>query len=467
MPFTFSHPAAILPLRYLPQRLYSLTGLVIGSMTPDFEYFIRMTVGSIYSHSLGGLFYFDLPLGVLLCFIFHDIVRNELIDHLPTQLRERFWNLKVFNWNGTFKKNWMIVILSILLGAASHILWDGFTHPLGYFVMKSAFLQHKILVFGHGIAVYNILQNLSSLIGGIIVLMYIRRLPETKAPLLMKKDFYWTCVIIIMIVIMIIRFLNGLTIAKYGNVIVSIISSFFIAVILIPIFRFYFVDKMRLKTKKLNIILLMKRMFITFLALILVCLVTIYTCNKIIVEDARTKLYSDILAIPYNQVGLLLGTSKTIANGQSNPFYAYRVRAAVALIQRHKIKYLIISGDNSRKNYNEPESMRSDLIKAGIDSSVLFLDYAGFRTFDSIKRLKEIFGQDSVTIISQKFHNERAIYIADHEGISAIGFNARDVGAKQGLRTEIREKLARVKVFVDSWLGTKPKYLGSKVVIPS
>ena len=111
--------------------------------------------------------------------------------------------------------------------------------------------------------------------------------------------------------------------------------------------------------------------------------------------------------------------------------------------------------------------MRSDLIAAGIDSSVIYLDYAGFRTFDSIKRLKEIFGQDSVTIISQQFHNERAIYIAQREGIAAIGFNATDVGVKQGMRMQSREKLARVKVFIDYWLGTKPKYSGRKVIIPS
>jgi SanA protein len=210
-----------------------------------------------------------------------------------------------------------------------------------------------------------------------------------------------------------------------------------------------------------------KRIFIFLLAFILFGVVAIYFCNKIIVADAKSKLYDDTRVIPFNRVGLLLGTSNSIANGSANPFYVYRIRAAVELIQAQKIKYLIISGDNGRTEYNEPESMRNDLIKSGIDSSILFLDYAGFRTFDSIKRLKEIFGQDSVTIISQKFHNERAIFIADHEGISAIGYNARNVGTKEGLRTQIREKLARVKVFIDYWFGTKPKYLGKKVSIPS
>jgi SanA protein len=195
-------------------------------------------------------------------------------------------------------------------------------------------------------------------------------------------------------------------------------------------------------------------------------MLTFYICDKIIEDAAKGKLYSDSGMIPYNRVGLLLGTSKTIVNGQPNPFYDYRIRAAIDLINAKKIKYLIISGDNGRKDYDEPGSMRSDLIKGGIDSSIIYLDYAGFRTFDSIKRLKEIFGQDSVTIVSQRFHNERAIYLAGKEGIYAIGLNAKDVGNKEGFRIRMREKFARVKVFLDNWFGTKPKYLGNKVFIP-
>ena len=197
-----------------------------------------------------------------------------------------------------------------------------------------------------------------------------------------------------------------------------------------------------------------------------VTLVAVYTCNSIIVNRARGKLYTDVTTIPFNKVGLLLGTSKWLKNGRENPYYTYRIQAASALLKNNKIKYLVVSGDNGRKDYNEPELMRSDLINAGIDSSKIYLDYAGFRTFDSVKRLKEIFGQDTVTIISQQFHNERAIYIAKREGITAIGFNAQDVFSAQGSKIQLREKLARVKVFVDYWFGTKPKYLGSKVVIP-
>jgi SanA protein len=210
-----------------------------------------------------------------------------------------------------------------------------------------------------------------------------------------------------------------------------------------------------------------KRVFLySIVFAILSLLTTIYFCNKIIIDATKDNLYSDLNKIPFNKVGLLLGASKYGKHGHNNPYYDNRIEAAINLLKNAKIKYIIISGDNSRKDYNEPASMRSDLIKGGIDSTKIYLDYAGFRTFDSIIRLKEIFGQDSVTIISQQFHNERAIYTASRAGIIAIGFNAKEAGNVQGLETPWRERLARVKTFLDFWVGKKPKYLGSKIIIP-
>ncbi|MGZ6520108.1 MAG: DUF4184 family protein [Bacteroidia bacterium] len=237
MPFTFSHPAIIFPIQFLPKRFYSLTGLIIGSMTPDFEYFLRMNVSSIYSHTLWGIIYFDLPLGIMISFIFHDVVRNVLINHLPQQLQERFWDLKVFNWNKAFKSTWLVVIISIITGAVSHVLWDDFTHPLGCFVMKSTFLRHRIQIFGFQVAVYNVLQNISSIIGGIIVWFYIWILPKNEIIRQPKKDSYWLFVVTVVVAILIVRFWSGLTLAKYGNVVVSLISAFFVAIIFFPFFR--------------------------------------------------------------------------------------------------------------------------------------------------------------------------------------------------------------------------------------
>jgi SanA protein len=192
----------------------------------------------------------------------------------------------------------------------------------------------------------------------------------------------------------------------------------------------------------------------------------VVAADAAVTNAAKGKLYDDTTSIPFNKVGLLLGTGKFLPDGYVNGYYAYRINATVSLMRAKKIKYLIISGDNSRKDYNEPQTMKDDLVKKGVDSNLIYLDYAGFRTFDSMIRLREIFSQTNVTIISQPFHNERALFIAEKENINAIAFNARDVDGKPGMRTQLREKLARVKVFVDYITNKKPKFLGPKVNIP-
>lgn len=205
---------------------------------------------------------------------------------------------------------------------------------------------------------------------------------------------------------------------------------------------------------------------IVFFVTLTIGIFVTYFSNRFIVNATAGKIFADINTIPYNKTGLLLGTGKFMQNGLINPFYQYRIDAAVELLKAKKIKYLVISGDNSRTDYNEPELMRADIIANGIDSSCIYLDYAGFRTFDSIIRLKEIFGQDSVTIISQQFHNERAVYIASKEKIFAIGYNAKDVGGKPGFRMQLREKLARVNLFVDEIFNRQPRFLGPKISLP-
>ena len=209
-----------------------------------------------------------------------------------------------------------------------------------------------------------------------------------------------------------------------------------------------------------------RRILLFLILLLAIGIITIFFCDRTIRRSCEGKLYSNTNNIPFNKVGLLLGTGKYLTSGIENAYYTYRIAAAATLMKSGRIKYLVISGDNSRKDYNEPEEMRRDLISRGIDSSMIYLDYAGFRTFDSVIRLKEIFGQDSATIISQPFHNERAIYIASKEGMTTVGFNAQDVSKHFGLRTQLREKLARTKVFIDYIFNTKPHFLGEKIVIP-
>ena len=184
-----------------------------------------------------------------------------------------------------------------------------------------------------------------------------------------------------------------------------------------------------------------------------------------IINSNRKQCYDNMADMPINKVGLLLGTSKYIGIN-INYYYKYRIEAASKLYKAGKIKYVLVSGDNHHKGYNEPETFKNDLIKKGIPANKIFLDYAGFRTFDSVIRSKKVFGQNSITIISQKFHNERALFIARHNNINAVAYNAKDLHGKYGLKTRIRERLARVKAILDIFiLKTKPKFLGKKIEI--
>jgi SanA protein len=177
-------------------------------------------------------------------------------------------------------------------------------------------------------------------------------------------------------------------------------------------------------------------------------------------------IYNDCDSIPYNKVGVLLGTSKKLAGGRTNLYFQYRIEAAVELFTAGKIDYVLVSGDNGSKYYNEPLDMKKALISHGIPSERIILDYAGFRTFDSMVRAKEVFGQQSFTVISQKFHVERAVYIGTRMNYDVVGYAAKDVSKYYGLKTRFREKLARVKVYIDFLSGATPKFLGDTIHIP-
>lgn len=180
----------------------------------------------------------------------------------------------------------------------------------------------------------------------------------------------------------------------------------------------------------------------------------------------HNKIYSSVQEIPYNKTGLLLGTAKWLPNKRLNYYYQFRIEAAIALYKAGKIDYILVSGDNGSIHYDESTTMQKDLMAAGVPKSRIFLDYAGFRTLDSVVRSKAIFGQDKITVISQQFHNERAIYIAENHGIDAIGFNAKDVNPTSGRTVQLRERLARVKMQLDLLLGKEPRFLGEKISIP-
>lgn len=182
-------------------------------------------------------------------------------------------------------------------------------------------------------------------------------------------------------------------------------------------------------------------------------------------SNADLKTYSVLDELPENKVGVVLGTSKYNKNGYINYYYQYRIEAALALYKAGKVTSFIVSGDNSIEEYDEPTQMKEDLIAGGVPESVIYLDYAGFRTLDSMVRANKIFGQTAFTIISQQFHNERAIFLAESYDLTVVAFNAKDVNVKYGFKTVVREKFARVKMLIDIVFGVQPKFLGEEITI--
>lgn len=208
-----------------------------------------------------------------------------------------------------------------------------------------------------------------------------------------------------------------------------------------------------------------KRILKTGLLALVLVLIAVIATDRWVISSTRNQMYSELKHIPHNKVGLLLGTSKYLKHGWINSYYQARIDAAVALFKAGKIDYILISGDNGREEYDETSTMRADLITRGIPEDRLAMDYAGFRTLDSILRCKKVFGESRITIISQPFHNQRALFIANHKDLSAVAFNAKDVSLNYGFKTRFREKFARVKMLLDLALGKKAKFYGEPIPI--
>ncbi|MDR0799229.1 MAG: YdcF family protein [Dysgonamonadaceae bacterium] len=210
---------------------------------------------------------------------------------------------------------------------------------------------------------------------------------------------------------------------------------------------------------------LLKRLKYLLIALIIATVGIVIACDCIINHSSNKLVFNDLDKIPHNKAGLLLGTSKYVRSGQKNLYYYNRIAATAALYQAGKIDFIVVSGDNGNHSYNEPLDMKNDLMAQGVPENKIFLDYAGFRTYDSVIRMDKIFGQKQFTIISQEFHNRRAIYIAKRLHFNVVAYNAKDVNASRGFKTQVRERFARVKVFVDFLTHKEPKFLGEAIEI--
>lgn len=187
-------------------------------------------------------------------------------------------------------------------------------------------------------------------------------------------------------------------------------------------------------------------MFWFFGIVMLLALSVIIVCQIAVTQAAKGRLYSDLDEIPHREVGLLLGTNPKGRTGRPNQFYCRRIDATVALYEAGKVDRIIISGAKRNEDYDEPEAMKAELVLRGVPDSILFLDGEGFRTINSVVRAKEEFGVDSLTIISQRFHNERTLFLAKHMGVDAIAYNAANTSSRRWKVLMFgRECLARVK----------------------
>lgn len=208
-----------------------------------------------------------------------------------------------------------------------------------------------------------------------------------------------------------------------------------------------------------------KTVFYLILLLIVVgILFLVLGCFRI--SSYAFKTYESIDKCPRNHVGVLFGTSPLDAQGEPNEYFNYRIMAASQLFKAGKIEYILVSGDNQHRSYNEPRFMQKALVKAGVPKDRIVFDFAGIRTLDTVIRARKVFLQNSVTFISQDFQNERALFIADNNEIKAVGFNA--LKPKNGFinRVAIREFFARIMCVLDVYvLNTQPKFLGDPIKI--
>lgn len=215
MPFTFAHPAIVVPLHQLIKKS-SLSALVIGSLIPDFEYFLRLRMESKYSHTVLGIIWFDLPLGFLVYMIYQSIIKTQLLHRLPYYFRIRL------SESSNIKNDTRIIIISLLIGILTHIVWDSLTHYNGYVVTHS-FLRENMNIASISIPLYKFLQHLSTLVGISFLINYIHNLPKKHTEIVYKNDLYWHCVLSSIIIAVLYRIM-----IQQNN----IISGHFIAFII-------------------------------------------------------------------------------------------------------------------------------------------------------------------------------------------------------------------------------------------
>jgi hypothetical protein len=223
MPFTFSHPAIVLP--FFKNKKWSITGLIIGSMAPDFEFFFRMRTQSEISHTFHGLLLIDFPLAIIVVILFHGILKKSLISNSPDFVQNRLVELKNSNWFDYFKKNSFIVILSFFVGAFSHFFWDSLTHWDGYVVQRVSFLN--ILLFSFPI--YDWIQYISSIVGLVALGLYFFKIPQNSDSTSNVSLVFWIITLFFASIVVFLRFTLVVGWHRVADIIIGVLSSIVIA----------------------------------------------------------------------------------------------------------------------------------------------------------------------------------------------------------------------------------------------
>jgi len=209
-----------------------------------------------------------------------------------------------------------------------------------------------------------------------------------------------------------------------------------------------------------------RALLFSFAGACLIFFALLVTARVLAARASAGRIYEDAEAVPARRVALVLGCAKNLSDGRENLFFRARVEAAAALYRAGKVQYLLASGDNHVASYDEPADMADALAALGVPRGRIVRDCAGFSTLDSVVRAKAVFGAERIIVVSQEFHNRRALLIARAKGLDAVALNAADPGLRAGLRTMLREQLALVRTLADlTILQRQPRFYGPPVEI--
>lgn len=206
---------------------------------------------------------------------------------------------------------------------------------------------------------------------------------------------------------------------------------------------------------------MMKRLLLIAVVMLLAILFLTSFCDALIVNAAKKHIGNS----HKSKVALVLGTSKYLKNGRPNLYFKYRIEKAFELYKKGRVEFFVVSGDNGSENYDEPTDMKNALIELGVPEGRIYCDFAGFSTLDSVLRMKIIFGQYSYLIVSQKFHLERAVYLAKRKGMQVVGVQAKSPPKGYNSTIELREQFARVKAVIEVLIDKGPFYEGKQIEI--